>query len=209
MRLLVFYDSEIEDKWRDSYLKAISSNIPDAEFFAVKTGKIINEKLNTKNDRLLLVEPLTEGVKNQLLAYIEEKPELDIEGAYTDKLTITAEAVLKVLKDVKGKEIAILNQSKVLGKSLAIELIKQGANVHSLNSKGDLFNIKKANWLITATGDKNFQFAKKDLKGFTRIIDLSEDTTLKKSIRRVPTIEALKSRLEECQAQIRKPNTWG
>lgn len=209
MRLLVFYDSEIEDKWRDSYLKAISSNIPDSEFFAVKTGKKINEKLNTKNDKLLLVEPLTEGVKNQLLAYIEEKPKLDIEGAYTDKLTITAEAVLKVLKNVKGKEIVILNQSKVLGKSLAIELIKRGANVHSLNSKGDIFNVKKAYWLITATGDKNFQFAKKDLKVFTRIIDLSEDTTLKKSIRRVPTVEVLKSRLEECQAQIRKPNTWG
>ena len=209
MRLLVFYDSEIEDKWRDSYLKAISSNIPDVEFFEVRTGKIINEKLNTEKDRLLLVEPLTEGVKNQLLAYIEEKPELDIEGAYTDKLTITAEAVLKVLKNIKGKEIVILNQSKVLGKSLAIELIKQGANVHSLNSKGDIFNVKKAYWLITATGDKNFQFAKKDLKGFTRIIDLSDDTTLKKSIRRVPTVEVLKSRLEKCQAQIKKHNTWG
>lgn len=210
MGLLVFYDSRLTDSNRDSYLKAISSKIEDVKMIDVASEVKINEKVNINTDKVLLVEPLGTMIKTQIEKYFRDYPQLDVEGTYTGKLTITAEAILRVLGNVNNQEIVVTNQSKILGKPLAIELIKRGANVHSLNRTGNVLSVKRADWLITATGDGDFEFNRNILMKFKKIVDLSNDTPLKKSIRKVPTLEVLEERLERAnnENKYRKSVLW-
>lgn len=194
MRLVVYIDSDREDKGRDSYLKAISSKIKDLKIIDVAKGKT-NERININEDRILLIEPIGITVKRQIKKLFEKQPQLDIEGRFTGKLTITAEAILRVMQDVEGKEIIICNQSDIIGKPLALELMHRGANVHSLNSTGNIGNIKKCDWFITASGKESFKHVKTPLQKFKKIIDLSDDTDYKRSIRRLPTVDVLQDRL--------------
>lgn len=210
MGLLVFYDSRLTDSNRDSYLKAISSKIEDVKMIDVASEVKINERVNINTDKVLLVEPLGTMIKTQIEKYFRDYPQLDVEGTYTGKLTITAEAILRVLGNVNNQEIVVTNQSKILGKPLAIELIKRGANVHSLNRTGNVLSVKRADWLITATGDDDFEFNRNILMKFKKIVDLSNDTPLKKSIRKVPTLEVLEERLERDnnENKYRKSVLW-
>lgn len=194
MRLVVYIDSDKEDKGRDSYLKAISSKIKDVKIIDVAKGKT-NEKININEDRILLIEPIGITVKRQVKKLFKLNPQLDIEGRFTGKLTITAEAILRVMEDVEGKEIVIANQSDIVGKPLALELIHRGANVHSLNSTGSTSNIRTALWFITASGKDDFKHKNTSIKGFKKIIDLSYDTDYKRAIRRLPTVDVLQDRL--------------
>lgn len=194
MRLVVYYDSDKEDKGRDSYLKAISSKIKNVKIIDVAKGKT-NERININNDRILLIEPIGITVKRQVNKLFKLNPQLDIEGRFTGKLTITAEAILRVMEDVEGKEIVIANQSDIIGKPLALELMHRGANVHSLNSTGSTSNIRTALWFITASGKDDFKHKNTSIKGFKKIIDLSDDTDYKRAIRRLPTVDVLQDRL--------------
>lgn len=194
MRLIVYIDSDREDKGRDSYLKAISSKIKDLKIIDVAKGKT-NERININSDRILLIEPIGINVKRQIKRLFEKQPQLDIEGRFTGKLTITAEAILRVMQDVEGKEIIICNQSDIIGKPLALELMHRGANVHSLNSTGKIANINRCYWFITASGQDDFKHKNTSMKGFKKIIDLSDDTDYKRAIRRLPTVDVLQDRL--------------
>lgn len=194
MRLVVYIDSDKEDKGRDSYLKAISSKIKDLKVIDVAKGKT-NERININNDRILLIEPIGITVKRQVKKLFKLNPQLDIEGRFTGKLTITAEAILRVMEDVEGKEVVICNQSDIIGKPLALELMHRGANVHSLNSTGSTSNIRTALWFITASGKDDFKHKSTSIKGFKKIIDLSDDTDYKRAIRRLPTVDVLQDRL--------------
>lgn len=194
MRLIVYIDSDREDKGRDSYLKAISSKIKDLKIIDVANGKT-NEKININEDRILLIEPIGITVKRQIKKLFEKQPQLDIEGRFTRRLTITAEAILRVMQDVEGKEVVICNQSDIIGKPLALELMHRGANVHSLNSTGSTSNIRTALWFITASGKDDFKHKNTSIKGFKKIIDLSDDTDYKRAIRRLPIVDVLQDRL--------------
>lgn len=209
MRLIVYIDSDREDKGRDSYLKAISSKIKELKVIDVAKGKT-NERININSDRILLIEPIGITVKRQVKKLFKLNPQLDIEGRFTGKLTITAEAILRVMEDVEGKEVVICNQSNIIGKPLALELMHRGANVHSLNSTGSTSNIRTALWFITASGKDDFKHKNTAIKGFKKIIDLSDDTDYKRAIRQLPTVYVLQDRLRggKYDKKIKKTVLW-
>lgn len=207
-KLTVIYDNMIEDKNRDSYLSAIKTNIDNLEVSPLN-DYIYTKKLNTylfNDNGILVLEPYRENFKPSIYEMFDDIPESDIEGIYTDKLSITAEAILMTLAchlNPSGKLVMILNQSNVLGKSLAKELIDMKANVMSFNSKAEEQNIDRAlemnpNVIITASGNENFKIDESKIKEPEIIIDLSEDIEgikIDKVIRKVPTVQVLKERL--------------
>lgn len=206
MELLVFYDSDLKDKWRDSYLKAISSKIKNVKFLDCCVGKTVEEKVNADIHRVLILEPFDPKLKDQLKTMFIKYPQLDIEGVYTDRLTITADAILDTIwieqgRDLRDKTILIVNQSDILGKPLAKRLIDLGANVISVNSKcKDLENLilnSKPDILVSASGSKYFKINKSLTKYIPTKIDLSNDLETKDKITSIPTVDVLKARLGE------------
>ncbi len=97
-----------------------------------------------------------EPYKKQLLAAITPQKDLDGLGGVIlglsqigliDFVPATPKAVLYLLKeykldDFKGKTIAILWQSNIVGKPLAIECINRGATVYTCNASTPLEQIK-------------------------------------------------------------------
>lgn len=195
--MIVIIDKAKMDKYSKQYLSLIEKNIVCE---IVDYQNIDNlEKYN----QILVLEPMNEDFKNKMQEYFDKYPEKDIEGSYTDKLTITAEAILEILpKNLKAKPIMILNQSKVLGISLAHELIKRKASVISLNStypdSRRHFRFLKPFILISATGRKNFKLTKSYVEGIKIIIDISNDVVdIENKITSIPTMEVLKKRLKK------------
>ena len=196
--LLVIYDDQIKDKGRDSYLKAIKREIPSARIVNTYTLFHTNA-LVPRPDRILILKPIKdEDFKRSTMLFAANKL-LDIEGIYTNRLTITAEAILRVIGEVENKTVIILNQSDVLGKPLAKELINRGANVFSINSSFDgigwIYPYLAPDFLISASGDDDFKIKDKFLKYIYKIIDLSDDIDYENKITSIPTIEVLKDRL--------------
>lgn len=199
-KLLILYDDEIKDKGRDMYLKQIKKYIPKAKIRPIFDNDDIGGV-----DKLLFLQPVTEITETYLGEYIRLHPHLDVEGRFTDKLTITAEAVFNVLnsklKALRGKNILILNQSKVLGISLADVLIRSGANVFSCNSSmtdiETLAYFIKFDAIVTATGNKDFKIPERITKNIEVKIDLSDDLEDTDKITSVPTVKVLRERLEK------------
>lgn len=193
-KLTVIYDEKINDKYRNQYLNLIKKQIKNVEIIDFR-------KINNLKDfeKVLILEPINLKFKNKIKEEIKNK---DIEGSYTDKLTITAEAIIEVLpKDLTNKTVIIINQSDVLGKPLAKELINLGANVFSLNSSFDeilitLYHLTP-DILISASGNNNFKISNYFLKNIKTIVDLSNDIDFKNTITSIPTIEVLKKRLKK------------
>lgn len=192
--LLVLYDKDIEDKDRDLYLKSIEKNIENVSIYDV------DDIPNLIADKVLLLKPMEEDIYSKLSQILKYNPKLDIEGSHSGELSITAEAVLKKLKNIKGKTIVILNQSNILGQSLASELVKLGASVFSLNSNfksiNNLLRDIDIDILISASGNKNFKIENKYLKNIDTLIDLSDDLESENKITRVDTVKVLRSRLK-------------
>lgn len=192
--LLVIYDDQIKDKGRDSYLKAIKREIPSAMFADVNENTVIENISN-----VLFLRPLNIKATKDAEKLLKDCPNYDIEGIYTGQLTITAEAILRVIGEVENKKVVILNQSDVLGKPLAKELIERGANVFSLNSSFDkvfrLLYFIRPDILISASGNDDFKIKGSYLKYINTIIDLSNNVDCENKITSIPTIEVLKDRL--------------
>ena len=192
--LLVLYDKDIEDKDGDLYLKSIEKNIENVSIYDV------DDIPNLIADKVLLLKPMEEDIYSKLSQILKYNPKLDIEGSHSGELSITAEAVLKKLKNIKGKTIVILNQSNILGQSLASELVKLGASVFSLNSNfksiNNLLRDIDIDILISESGDKNFKIENKYLKNIDTLIDLSDDLESENKITRVDTVKVLRSRLK-------------
>ena len=94
----------------------------------------------------------------------------------------------------------IINQSDILGKPLAKELIDRGANVISLNSKSTkTYRLLKTDpsILISASGNKGFKIGENHLRFIPIKIDLSNDLVTKDKITSIPTIEILKKRYKK------------
>lgn len=197
--LLVFYDSDFKDKGRDSYLKAISSKIPDAKLVDTCKGKKFDQQVYAVRDRFLILEPFDEDIKSKLVTTFEDYPQLDIEGVYTDKITVTAEAILKVLGPVKNKTVVIINQSGLLGRPLAKELIDLGANVISLNSSypclDNLLTMTDIDILVSASGKYEYKIDRELTRFIDVKIDLSDDLEDPVKLTSIPTVDVLKDRL--------------
>jgi len=132
--------------------------------------------------QLPLPEPFAQ-YKNEILSSIS--PTKDIDGLWwiinglsemwlVDFIPATPKSVLHLLKhykldDVDGKTVAILGQSNLVGKPLAVELMKMGATIYSTNASNDQKliqeNCRKADYIISCTGkihlvDENYIWEK-------------------------------------------------
>lgn len=196
--MLVIIDKEVKDKYRNQYLNLIKKEIEDVEVVDFRESTTLNLK---NYNSILVLEPINENFKSQMKDFFTVYPEKDIEGNYTKKLTITAESILNVLPiDLKAKTIMIINQSDILGKPLAKELIDRGANVISLNSKSTkTYRLLKTDpsILISASGNKGFKIGENHLRFIPIKIDLSNDLVTKDKITSIPTIEILKKRYKK------------
>lgn len=196
--MLVIIDKEVKDKYRNQYLNLIKKEIEDIEVVDFRESTTLNLK-NYKS--ILVLEPIDENFKSQMKDFFTVYPEKDIEGSYTKKLTITAESILSVLPiNLKSKTVVIINQSEILGKPLAKELINRGVNVINLNSKCVItYEILKTrpDILISASGNNNFQISSYFLKNIPLKIDLSNDLVIEDKITSIPTIEILKKRCKK------------
>lgn len=111
-----------------------------------------------------------ESYKEQLLAAITPQKDLDGLGGVVvglsemglmDFVPATPKAVLYILEhykldDFKGKTIAILWQSNIVGKPLVLECIKRGATVYTCNADTPVEEIKtiarSSEYIISCTG---------------------------------------------------------
>lgn len=199
-KLIVVYDKEIEDKGRDSYIKAIKRQIPDAIIAD------IGELPDCTVSKMLVLKPMEDDDYRTLMEFLKYNPDHDIEGVGSGKLTITAEAILWTIyseqgNDLRGKTVVIINQSDVLGRPLAKELINLGANVISLNSSypclDNLLTMTDVDVLVSASGKYEFKLDRILTRMIDVKVDLSDDLEDPIKITIVPTVEILKERLEE------------
>ncbi|MFR7350474.1 hypothetical protein [Peptoniphilus sp.] len=194
-KLIVIYDEQEKDESRDSYIKGIKKQIPDAIISP------IGDMVDGTYDKCLVLKPMDQEIYDNFSEFLKNNPIFDIEGIHTGDLTITAEAILKSIGKVENKTVIIINQSNILGKPLAKELIERRANVISLNSSyEDIENLiifTKVDILITATNNYNFKIDRYVTKDIETKIDLSDDLDTGDKIKHLPTIEVLKERLQE------------
>lgn len=193
-KLIVIYDKEKTDIGRDKYIKAIKRQIPDAIIADVDNLPDCTVR------NVLALKPMADDTYKWIMELLEANPINDIEGAASKRLTITAEAVLRAIGDVERKTVVIINQSEILGKSLARELLELGANVVSLNSDytslENLLTMTDIDVLVSASNNSDFTIDRFLTKDIEIKIDLSEDLDDPNKITRVSTIEVLKDRLE-------------
>lgn len=198
--LIVIYDKEKRDRGRDSYIMAIKNKIP-----GVRVADVANLP-EVGRSKLLILKPMNDGDYETLKTFLKYNPGRDIEGLGSGKLTITAEAILETIwsergNDLRGKTVVIINQSDVLGRPLAKELIERGTNVISLNSSypciDNLLTMTDIDVLVSASGQGDFELDRELTRMIDIKIDLSNDLEDPIKITSVPTIEILKERLEK------------
>lgn len=200
-RLLVIYDKGEKNKGRDSYIKAIKKAIPQAEIYDK------DEPGNKEEfEKILVLKPMKDEYYKPLTMVLEKMPWLDVEGQFSGGLTITAEAILETIwsekgNDLKDKTIVIVNQSEILGKPLAKELIDLGATVVSVNSSytslDNLLSMTDVDVLVSASGKYEYKIDRELTRFVDLKIDLSDDLEDPIKITSIPTIEVLKDRLKD------------
>ena len=192
--LIVIYDKEKSNRGRDSYIRAIKKQIP-----GVRVADVANLP-EVRRNKLLILKPMNDGDYETLKTFLKCNPGRDIEGLGSGKLTITAEAIIRVIGPVDKKTVVIINQSDVLGRPLAKELIERGANVISLNSSypciDNLLTMTDVDILVSASGQGDFEMDRELTRMIDVKIDLSNDLEDPIKITSVPTIEVLKDRLK-------------
>ena len=197
--LIVIYDKEKRDRGRDAYIKAIKKQIP-----AVRVADVANLP-EVGRSKLLILKPMNDGDYETLKTFLKYNPGRDIEGIGSGKLTITAEAILETIwsergNDLRGKTVVIINQSDVIGRPLAKELIDIGASVISLNSSypclDNLLTMTDIDVLVSASGKYEFKLDRILTRMIDVKVDLSDDLEDPIKITSVPTIEVLKDRLK-------------
>lgn len=192
--LIVIYDKEKRDRGRDAYIRAIKKQIP-----GVRVADVANLP-EVRRSELLVLKPMNDVDYETLKTFLKYNSGRDIEGIGSGKLTITAEAIIRVIGPVDKKTVVIINQSDVLGRPLAKELIERGANVISLNSSypciDNLLTMTDIDVLVSASGQGDFEMDRELTRMIDVKIDLSNDLEDPIKITSVPTIEVLKDRLK-------------
>ena len=218
--LVVLYDSILADEGNKIYRKLIEKEIPNTKF--IDTYSLTAKQVDLEIKRvfaeikslygeddirgcvdILAMKPLSRKIDNAVPIYLNKYSDRDIEGIVSGEITITAEGVLRELEEHFGDlwfDVAIVNQSSVLGKPLAKELIERGNVVHIYNKNIPMDRIVKEiahikpMAIVTATGYDKFKIPK-EVMGDSFVIDLSHDTDSPKAIRRLKTMMILKQRL--------------
>ena len=194
-KLIVIYDKEKPDLGRDKYIKAIKRQIPSAIVAS------IGELPDCTVSKMLVLKPMNDGDYETLKTFLKYNSGHDVEGVASGKLTITAEAIIRVIGPVDKKTVVIINQSDVLGIPLAKELIERGANVISINSSypciDNLLTMTDVDILVSASGKYEFKLDRILTRMIDVKVDLSDDLEDPIKITTVPTVEVLKERLEE------------
>jgi methylenetetrahydrofolate dehydrogenase (NADP+) / methenyltetrahydrofolate cyclohydrolase len=121
---------------------------------------------------ILLLRPLPEGFDEDRIARLLD-PKKDVDGMTPDNLSAiflnrglafapcTAEAVIRLLKfekvELEGKEAAVIGRSLVVGKPLAMMLLKENATVTVCHTRTrNLAQVcQRADILIAAAGQKH------------------------------------------------------
>lgn len=208
-RLICIYDSKLANDGTYSFMKVIQKGIKDVEFLDVNNPNVDWEWYHDYSlaeiIEVLSLRPIQDKYEDRTINYLLRR-NLENEG-----LPLVAEAILRVLGDVKGKSVVVLNQSMNIGIPLVAELMRKKATVLSVargNSikmmEGNIENFSHSDVLITATGNENYKFMEElEYSEFTTdlIIDLSNDVDedfrkAKKIIRNVNIVEVLKERLK-------------
>lgn len=202
--LLVFYDSSIKSKGRDSYLKGIRKHISDVLEIDVKDLTTFH---HCDRDYVLILKPMEEEKYRSICLWLSRYyPEKDIESITDEGFTITAQALWQTIferehEDIETKTAVIINQSPTLGIPLAKHLIDWGVNVININSKyKDLDNLlafTNIDILVSASGNYDFEIDRHLTRMINTKIDLSDDLEDPVKITHIPTIQVLKERLEK------------
>lgn len=141
------------------------------------------EKYNCREDvdGIIVMGKLTDNLSKMVTENIEERKDVDGVGyksmakLYLGKETTipcTAEAVMKMLDyyeiDLKGKNVAVIGRSNIIGKPLFMSILARGATVTICHSKTkDLKEaVKKADILCSAVGKRKLitkDMVKKDM----------------------------------------------
>ena len=194
-QLYVVYDKQCIREDSVIYLKQIKKRLQNIIEITVENICEIPEQAS-----YLYLKSTSKKRDEEIKNYLKNKNLNNIEFD-KDGISITAEAILKVLKqfgNIKDKLITIVNQSEEVGKSLAIYLIKNGYNVASINSKINKSAIENislsTNILILAA--ENFRYKQDELCEPQIVIDISNSTDNDiLAIKYIPTIEVLKKRI--------------
>ncbi len=86
---IVVYDKEIEDKGRDSYLKAIKKNIPEAIIADVDNLPDCTVR------NVLALKPMADDTYKWIMELLEANPINDIEGAASKKVHYNSRSSFK------------------------------------------------------------------------------------------------------------------
>lgn len=204
--LICIYDSKLADKGTHSFMKAIQNSIKGVEFLDVHNPNVDWNRYTVSFCAnaigILALKPIEGTYNNELLDSLI-KHSLDKVDS-----PLVVEAILRVLGDVAGKDIVVINQSENLGIPLVVELMKRKAVITNLPRHKGIFHmlniLESCEILITATGDNEFKISTKKTDFAMDIaIDLSDDIEdgyphiYEKHIKKVPIIEILKERLGE------------
>lgn len=202
--LLVFYDSSIKSKGRDSYLKGIRKHIGNVMAVDVKDTDTF---WHYDRDCVLILKPMEKEKYRSICFWLRKNyPEKDIEAITNGGFTITAQALLNTIWkreviNIQNKTAVIINQSDTLGIPLAKRLIDWGVNVINVNSKyKDLDNLlafTDIDILVSASGNYDFKIDRHLTRMINTKIDLSDDLEDPVRITHIPTIQVLKERLEK------------
>lgn len=202
--LLVFYDSSIKNKGRDSYLKGIRKHIDNVMIVDVQDTDTF---WHYDRDCILILKPMEEEKYRSICLWLGRYyPEKDIESITNDGFTITAQALRQTIlereyENIESKTAVIINQSPTLGIPLAKHLIDWGVNVININSKyKDLDNLlafTNIDILVSASGNYDFKIDRHLTRMINTKIDLSDDLEDPVRITHIPTIQVLKERLEK------------
>lgn len=202
--LLVFYDSSIKSKGRDSYLKGIRKHIDNVMIVDVQDTDTF---WHYDRDCILILKPMEEEKYRSICLWLKVGyPEKDIESITNEGFTITAQALWQTIferehDNIESKTAVIINQSPTLGIPLAKHLIDWGVNVININSKyKDLDNLlafTDIDILVSASGNYDFEIDRHLTRMINTKIDLSDDLEDPVKITHIPTIQVLKERLEK------------
>lgn len=175
-----------DDKPSEVYVGKKAKKAEQIGIYAdIKLGKdrsveeVIDEinqcNLDTNCIGMMVQLPLAEHLKDHQMRILNTiVPEKDVDGlgsrlfglagfGVIDFVPATPKATLEILRyykldDYRGKTITIVGTSNLIGKPLAIELMKRGATVITCNSKTDKVFFKQAleasDYIMAATGRK-------------------------------------------------------
>lgn len=151
-------------KSKEAGIKASIKKLPEN----VSEQKIIHAIRNSKTDGIIVQLPLPKHLDaDKILSSIPIKKDVDGLNMKSDFTPATPKGIMRLLKEynisIKSKNITIINDSKIVGRPLAMLMLNKGATVTICNkfTKNISQHTKKSDILISGVGIPCF--IKKDM----------------------------------------------